>query len=72
MRALRLTRTILPSPGIVKKFFAFLYGRATRASRLCRACFWVRPTISASDAAIYDLESAFAIFVIRMDRGRTK
>ena len=40
IRALRFTRTILPSPGIVKEFFAFLYANATRASRVCTACFF--------------------------------
>src|ERR1039458_5095221 len=33
MRALRFTSTILPSPGIVKEFLAFLYASATRASK---------------------------------------
>ena len=59
MRALRFTRTILPSPGIVKLFLAFLYARATRASRICTPCFLVRPTVSASEAAICDLDNAF-------------
>jgi len=58
-----LTRTILPSPGIVKEFLAFLYASATRASRVCTACFLVRPTVYASDATICDLDNAFAIFV---------
>src|ERR1035438_1826741 len=39
MRALRFTRTILPSPGIVKEFLAFLYASATRTSMVCTACF---------------------------------
>jgi hypothetical protein len=34
--------------------------------------FFVRPTVSASDAAICDLDNAFAIFVLRVDSGRTQ
>src|ERR1039458_6781952 len=72
MRALRFTRTILPSPGIVKEFFAFLYARATSASMVCTACFLVSPTVSASDAAICDFDNAFAIIVSKVDSGRTQ
>src|ERR1039458_6379079 len=72
MRALQFTRTILPSPGIVKAFFAFLYANATRASMVCTASFLVRPAVSASDAAICDLVNAFAIFVLKVASGGTQ
>ena len=51
MRALRFTSTSLPKPGRVNLFFAFLYARATRASRASVACFLCTPTVSARDAA---------------------
>ena len=61
MRALRFTRTNLPSPGIVNVFLAFLQAKATSASKQATACFLVRPTPSARAAAICDLVNAFAI-----------
>ncbi len=72
MRALRFTRTILPSPGIVNEFLAFFYASATRASMVCTACFFVSPTVSARDVTICDLVNVFAIFVLGVDSGRTQ
>ncbi len=43
MRALRFTRTSLPTPGIVKLFFASLYASAVRSSRNCVEIRFVVP-----------------------------
>ena len=60
-RALRLTRTSLPRPGMVNESLAYFYASSAMCSRISTACFLVMVFFSAISAAICDLVSAFAI-----------